>query len=367
MGGQRAAHFECLRLSEPTFVEDLVLVQRYIWQLISGLAQVLLHLTGVCVVAVTGLVLFMDRAHLELLGNAVEHGGLVSFASEGLVHIALAALVWAALCAVIWWVRRLPEQNTRAHSRHWARGSVYVETLIVLPVALLMFFGLAQMAINNMAGVFTNLATFQATRAAWLWQAEESRLNLSQDEIDMRVRIQAAAVLTPVAPGTFFSTFNDIAGADPEAARNMRGLLVGSQLGNVGGNVGLRGKQRASNIASSVTEHSSGLVTGLDADGFIERSVRKFSMAYHATEVDIASSPQDVTVRLTYYHQCVLPLVCNIFGERRRIGQNSSGGGGLSFEGYYTTIEREWTRKAQVPASDKWPDASEWSPVFMGI
>lgn len=323
------------------------MTRSWINHILAVMLRLSFHLMGVMALAAVMWLVVAGSSRLQMVWDAREYGA-DSLAPALLLHVGIAALIWAGLCLFVSWGRRLKDQPPPVRLSAAGRGgSVYIETLVVLPVAMLLFFGMVQLAIVNMAGVLTNLATFQASRTAWLWEAEGDRSNLTQRELEERVRVQAAAVLTPVVPGTFYQTSRDL---PPFAtgARDMRGALVGSQSTNAGGDLASRGRQRADSIAILGDAYNAGLATGVDIDNFTERTVRKFTMAYHAVDVQVDSDDDRVGIRLVYDHQCVFPIVCGIFGEPRQLS-------GMDFGGYYTRFERQWTRQGQVQASERWP------------
>jgi hypothetical protein len=309
------------------------------------------HMTGVVVLAALGAALFFDAATLQLCWVVWREGTLASELVATLAaHLAVAATVWA-LVALLWtrW-RGQSRQSRRVPRLMLERGSVFIETLVVFPVALLLIFGLAQLAVVNMAGVFTNLATFQASRAAWLWHGEADRFGVDSSEIEAMARVQAAAVLTPVVPGMSVGVQNDLP-TDAEAARRMRGLLVGTQLPVLSNNLDVEGRAYAARSMSVQQSHGASFVEAFDSDSFRDRSVRKYSLAYQSVDVNWIDAGDEVGVRIEYKHQCVFPLVAGIFGTRDSVA---------GINGYYVSFERKFMRRPQLQANGEWPSSDEW-------
>ena len=72
------------------------------------------------------------------------------------------------------------------------------ETLIVIPVYILVMLGTMQLSQNMMAGLLTTLSAFEAgrTAAVWIPEAESGRNGVSDDLVNDKVRIAAATVVT---------------------------------------------------------------------------------------------------------------------------------------------------------------------------
>lgn len=306
------------------------------------------HLLGVLVLAGLGSLMFFDEALRQLFWLAWREGTLTIDLAKGLgLHVGIASLAWALVCG---WVVRWRKHVAKPARVVLSRGSVMLETLIVLPVALFLIFGLAQLAVINMAGVLANLATFEAARAAWLWDGERDRFDMDDQLVGGMARVQAAAVLTPVVPSTFAGATQDLP-VDAEVARQMRGIMVGSQLPYVTWNLDAQGRSMADRVIAVQQPATDSFLQAFDSQSFIERSVRKFSLAYRSTEVEMRTTQERVGVRVVYEHHCVFPVVAGLFGERKVIAQ---------IDGFFMTIEREFDYPRQVAAHPEWPKSSDW-------
>ena len=320
------------------------------WQLV--LFQFACHLLVVIMLTLLSLWLQLGSARLADFRHVLAADGLFgpSFGQIA-THVAVVAAGWGLVVALYLrattWKHNLAEAES-LFSRE--TGSVLTETLIVLPVALFLVFALAQLAINNTVAMLVELATFQASRSAWVWSSEAQVDRMDADiNPDDAVRTQVAAVMTPVAPGNRL-----LATSLPQRAEDMRAMFVGSQLPVPGS-----GSDRYSyTLARHHIEETSQLstdqfISALDTDQFIARSARKFTLAYHMSQVritdDIESSEEnpEVRVEVTYHHINAMPLVGELYGdwtEHAGIG------------GYFSDFERTATRQMQPPPSDTWPE-----------
>jgi hypothetical protein len=288
---------------------------------------------GVATLLVSALLLwvYVDSSTLSVFVEVIDNPQFRTFlAPELLLHLGLSVCLWAFvyLLGSFLWRARNPA-HTRLHTspRTSRQGTVMTETIIALPVLLLLIFGIAQLTVNNIAGIFTNLATIQAARSAWLWEREPcSSIECDASE---RARIQAAAVLTPVAPGSMF--IQD--GGLPPAAARMLGVLVGAQDPQIGNDSGGRGMQTAARV-SGRNPTSGSFSRALDRQSFTVRTIHKFTFAYHATDIEVSNPSGDVVrVDLTYRHHCAFPLVGRIFGEAGEVAGRP---------GYYADFTRSF-------------------------
>lgn len=268
-----------------------------------------------------------------------------------LLHLGLAACVWALLVILFKLAHR--SRPLVVHSLS-ARGSVMTETLIVLPVFLLLSMGLTQLAINNIAAILANVAVHQAARTAWLWQPEAGKKRvtkeISDNDVQDRARIAAALVMTPVAPGNFVS--NPLGS---QAFSKARFAQAASQLPFAGA-AGHAGELLAGIGAIDPTIATRGNLTltrALDQSSFLQRSVQKFTHAYEATKIEVTQSDGRIGVKLTYKLHQTVPFVRNLLG--------SFGHAGLRV-GYFATYTREYSFKAQPYA----PNASLPDSGFFG-
>jgi hypothetical protein len=269
---------------------------------------------------------------------------------EVLIHLGISAALWATLY-LIWLAMKASVPEVGAALRR-ARGVVLVETLIVLPVLLTMVFGLAQLAVINVAGMLTNLAAVHAGRTVWLWHPETrpigggaTRGGVTTDRVKELARVQAAMALVPVAPGDL--RIEAEVGSD--LARMMRGSLVANQLQYLPNDAGRIGIAEARKFGDGGGENAGddlSFARAMDGTSFVVRTARKFSAAYLATDVRILERGDWVGAEVTYKQLAAFPLTGRIFGTPEVVGQR---------RGYYTTIVREFDLKRQPEPNAKFP------------
>lgn len=307
------------------------------------------HSAGVMTVAGLMLLPYVSRQTLEIFWTSAQHKAFLQLAwLDTALFLGLAACLWALVVILfeIVTARRAPLSRVL----RLQRGSVLTETLIVLPIFLLLTFGIAQLAINNIAGMLTNAAVFQAGRTAWLWssEADARRMGVSLNMAKEKARVQAAAVLTPVAPGEYVQTL----GSGTAEFRQMRGILIGSQVPSFSANTGQIGMTMAPALMlgdnmMSTTETNSSFTRALDTTSWRQRTARKFSFAYQATDVKVTNSGNQINVELTYSHHQGFPLVGKIFGDSyTMIGGRP---------GYYAKITRHFSMRKQLAPNKRTP------------
>lgn len=165
--------------------------------------------TGGVAIALTLIVLPTPRAR-GVLAQLYEVPTLWEMSTFAIaLHFGIAACVWALAYIMFQLVRLRFEARTPKMPKtvRLSRGTVVTETLIIMPVFLLLTFGMAQLTLNNIAGILANVAAYQGARAAWVWQPEEDasdrRMNLEDGTTEQKCRIAVAFAMMPVAPGNF--------------------------------------------------------------------------------------------------------------------------------------------------------------------
>lgn len=246
--------------------------------------------------------------------------------------MALWALVWGGIKAM-----GRPRTRRRVRLVRARAGTALVETLIVLTPFLLLTSGLAQLTINNIAGLLSHVATYQAGRVYWVWQHEigdNSRYDMMRgetlNEMDVRerARVAAALVMTPVAPAF------PISPAGSDRLTGASDVMVAS-FGGTGAAAG-SGSLSASPSATDALSFSS----ALDADAFEVRAAHKLNFAYQVTRIDQLPTPNanESTVTVVYSHYQMFPWFRWIFG-----GQRSA-----PVSGYYSEYRRTYTMTSQI-------------------
>jgi hypothetical protein len=266
------------------------------------------------------------------------------------VHLGLCAVTWAALVMSFVRLRKLiglrkqelRKQDTRDHGGRSPiklvanTGTVLTETIIVLPVALLLIFGLAQLALVNIASTLSDLAAMQAARTIWVWEPEarEGRFNVDRALIKEKARVQAALIMAPTASSDF-GTFATNSQPDYNGTfRKAMGAMYGATIEHGGSDVGSYSSAQADMALSGgqeATGRNMAFNLAFDSDDFQQRTARKFFNAWSQTELEMIETQERVGVKLTYHHLCLMPMVASIFGTHAQVNGK---------EGYYLQMER---------------------------
>ena len=245
----------------------------------------------------------------------------------------LSGCLWALVVIAALWIRASGQGRSVRRVVAAKRGTVATETLIILVPFLLLTSGLAQLAILEMSVILAHVAAYQGARTAWVWFPETTRpgRTTSAAEITNRARVAVALVMTPTAPEAY-----QVSGLGNAAAIKNRNFMrayfepafatgsASSTFTSVGG------------AADHIDLHYH---KAFDTGTMQDRAARKFSMAYHATNVNLITGGQ-VGIDMTYQQNCVFPWFAYIWGG----GLASVGGR----SGYYTQIQRRYTVEAQV-------------------
>lgn len=318
------------------------------WAHLGG--AVVMHVTGLVAVAVCVAWLALGSGHVRWVISAQQAFGEPGlYARELGVHLGLSALLWTIAFTA---GRGMVRSVDRGRRVVMARGTAITETLIVMPVLLLLILGIAQLAVNNLAGMLLNYGTHQAARTAWVWQPEVApidggpgRMGVDEGRVEEMARLQLAAAMTPVAPSAFAGQRD----TGSEEFEKLRAAFLANQhrtppFQDSGAQaMDLAGDLDVFDVADNLT-----FARALDGSTYTERTVRKFSSAYEAAEVDIVDQDTEVGVEVTYSHQITFPLVGPIFGASGTAGESQA-------PGYYLEMEREAFFMAQVPPNAELP------------
>ncbi len=304
------------------------------------------HVAGVSVILSLFALVFVDSHVLEAIKVAAVHIDFYRMVTIPiLLEIGLAVCLWAILFATYQYVMersrelRAPKRVALVRSR----GTILTETLIVMPIFLLLTSGLAQLAINSSANVLMALATFQAGRTAWVWEPEtrggNARHGMGGDQagVEERARIAAATVLAPAAPAEyraaceFSSLFDD----------RMKAIGAGtfSPLGMAGAAAvqARTGAQR-----NTYSNESVSYVRAFDTSTFAERGAKKFYIAYCLTSASYTVGDGEIRTTVQYDHVNAFPWFAYIFGTRKTVGGTT---------GYFTEYEASYGLRPQIDAN----------------
>lgn len=321
---------------------------------VSWLVAAGFHGLVVLILGAASAALFSNEATLYALRWAWQQQAELGPVALGLAkHLGLCALVWATFYGGVGRLRRLWSADAAPHKLGVRPlGSVLTETLIVLPVALTLIMGIAQLTLVNITATLADLAVIQSARAAWVWMPEavEGRFNVDRSLVRQKARVAAAAVLAPSASSDFGGFRKD---ADPDYTQTFQktmGAIYGAQIEGGGGNdVGRYSQTRAEQKLTPGYEMQGkdfSFFMALDATSFEERSARKFFNAWAHTEIELRESHSNVGVRMTHHFAALMPLVAGLFGEYKQINGKY---------GFFLTFEREYTLRKQVKVNAKPP------------
>jgi hypothetical protein len=239
-------------------------------------------------------------------------------------HVLLSSLVWAGLVCLF---RTLRAKPSSARVLKASRGTVITETLIVLMPFMLLTTGLAQVTINNMAGILTNYAAYSAGRTMWVWEPHNSSAALQ------RAKVAAAAAVTPVAPGSNFLLPSTA--ADAKQFRHIMYASFTPLAFAAGSTLGVAGDAEMMLSAEGLKKNFN---LALDDDSFRVRAARKFTFAYGAIAVTRDNSA-GIGAKVVYHHYQAFPALGWVFGT---IGVKSGRAG------YYMPITRSYSLPTQV-------------------
>lgn len=217
------------------------------------------------------------------------------------------------------------------------RGTVLTETLIALPVALLLIFGLCQLTLNNTAAIMTSLSAFQASRAVYLWHPETEsgwarNGGVSKSQVEEKARIAAVSVLAPVAASDYLGGQCATSSEFDAKVEAMMSTTLGGATGGIASMTGVRALAAGRALPF---ESEKSMAKAYDSDMFAIRGPIKMLFAYCNTTVNYQSNGTVNRTSVAYSHRATMPLVARIFGEVRPTG-------------IYSTIERSYEMPVQL-------------------
>jgi hypothetical protein len=394
-----------------------------VWLLISGL-KCLGHLLAVTTIVAIISYPYLSNAFWRAAGHMSRDGILWETISWGLAgQFGIAGLIWGFVYFLgSRMLSKTDQVRQKPKSLASSAGTVMTETVIIIIPVVFLIMSLAQLAVNNIAGVLMEVAAYQANRTAWTLEPDladgdgeggaggekdNSASYLRGDRVDENyieemARIQAAMVLTPVAPGGYGVP----PGNTSPQARAARGMLVGSQIPVPFDDMGRMGKGLADQTIAFQQDQGAIRKTftrALDTSPYIVRSSRKFTFAYMCTRVELevdngggvdgcqgVGRRECVSTYLQYNQFNAFPLVNRIFpntafGQEGSVQGVEEGGDEAPFmkdqiidadvngpntgfeaplSGYYTVFEAVRTRQTQIETSLTWPQSMNPESTF---
>lgn len=294
------------------------------------------HLVGVLTCAALMLAIGLPERSLGLVMEALRDGFMWGqLKIDGFTLMALSGLIWG----VLWGGARQMMRHDRSQARtqrvaRLSRGSVMTETLIVIPVYILIMLGTMQLSQNMIAGLLTTLAAFESgrTAAVWIPEASVGRNGVDTDLAQDKVRIAAASVIAPVTPAGFAAGCSDAS-----ASESLEKLITGLKA------AGHREEAMSVLAISQGHDRNLNVARGFDVLPAFFRGIPKLTAAYCSTTIDsMELSSEDgvnmVTTTVSYQHMATMPVVATIFGNFDTVGDRS---------GFFTTIQRSYKMPVQ--------------------
>jgi hypothetical protein len=298
----------------------------------------LLHCSGTALMAVLLALPAMDGGSLVTIADAMMSSDYrPDWYSLGL-HLGLALCSWALICLSFSFVRQRRKSSRRII--RLSRGSVMVETLVVIVPFLALTSGIAQLGILNVASVLGHVAAYQGARAAWVWAPEigsGGRISASPDFVRNRARIAVAMVMAPTAPSAYLTS-----PAGDDALDEVRGMMTAHFT------PGLNGSEAGKALASAFLFTNSAQSTSeelryhdaFDSQSFGSRAARKITYAYLALDdFELINNSTAVGVRFSYKMNIVFPWFSYIWGQPGQVGMRV---------GRFANINRRYVQRPQV-------------------
>ncbi len=311
------------------------------------IGHILLHLTGyVVTTACLGLFVIGTDTAPQIVELFFANDEFSAFANNDvLMFLCLTGMFWGLIFIAfnLFKGRKLQMKTLKR-----AHGTTMTETIIALPVLLLLVFGLVQMSLNYISAILLDYGTFQAARTAWVWmpEAEGNRAGVSAGLVQEMARIQAALAVTPSAPGDYAQNLFAGSGEFKQA----RAMLLAGQLPFLAPDMGSYAIPLVYVLqfedAAGILETEKSVWRSLGSSSFRLRSVRNFSFAYASVQAAVIDDGSQVGARITYAHFQSMPFVGRVFGSVAGVSGRV---------GYYSTLERELTLAKQFPANPDHP------------
>lgn len=287
----------------------------------STIWSLLCHATGFLVVFGLLSFAFINEAAFTALQKLYQSGDLSRLLfRELLLQIGLSACIWA-MGYISYLLLKAQLQTRRTTLLVRARGAVLTETLIIFPVFLLFTMGLAQLTINNMAGLLTGLASYEAGRtlSVWVPEVEARRHNITKEIAIDKATAAAAGVLAPVVT----TTLNNCKPNSTTLQKQISGLLT---AGNI-------------DIGNIAPMQTTSMVDALDTTILPLRGIAKTRLAYCSTTVNYQLQSNKITTSVQYKHKAAMPLVRRIFGNLDTVAGSP---------GFYSNFQRQYVTTKQI-------------------
>lgn len=287
---------------------DMTMESKSISRLFVWPIKIIGHLLAT--IMVTALMIFLMTDHQHFIATMTFSYGLEQFRSETVSSMlmlwGLGSCVWA-MGVILYALATSRRESVPYRSLKSARGTIMVETIIILPAYFMLMFGMGQFGLNMISSSMANVAGYSASRAYWVWAPEigssRSGTAVTSDMALDKARIAGALVMTGATPGGQLATGNlsDMA----KKAQDMTsfpgtGGIIGTLLGVFGGGSGV-----------GATETS--YYKSFGDSNFLIRGKGKFKNAYNSIEVTALGGGGGVNFK--YKMVQTLPIVGVVFGQ----------------------------------------------------
>ncbi len=326
------------------------------------------HLAGVAATAAALMVAMMPHemawrvVHMSATIPTLRQSSWMDFALLG----GLSCCIWA-LVVILYHLAKERREQPRVKLVRPRAGTIVTETLIIMPIFLLLTFGMAQLSINMIGGILANVAGYQASRSIWVWEpeADAGRMGVTEQEVKSRARVAAAMVMAPVASGEYAnpSALGGLGGAgDPMR----RAIAAGQSLGFAPPDLAIKGMAAGDTMETSMS-------AALGDSNFYLQSIRKFSRAYSCTQIAIVRENGKLGAQMTYKHFQGMPLVGKIVSKNLfKLPELPNASNGYR-PGYYATYKRKFMFTEQIARPNATPpnnnfngSSADFSPPSVG-
>lgn len=314
-------------------------------KVVAGLAKAWLHVTATLVIAVAIALFVADYQIFEVFFLSSMHGGFDPNWSSLALHVGLSAVIWAS---VVFLFGRARNKKKKVHKLKKAAGAVAVETLIALVPLLILISGVAQLAMVNVASIISDLAVYQASRTAWIWEPEADlgRNGVTCDDVNFRARTAASMALAPTASSDYRIGRNYESGSEPPFRRIRTGVAASFNTYPVTGENywSITGSNWTFFAEPDIqmTAENLGVWRAFDTSSFDIRAGRKVTQAWMSLEefevIGCDDGADEVGASFTYQFPVVFPWFNYIWGGEDTVATR---------QGNYVPINREMTLPKQ--------------------
>ncbi len=317
-------------------------------------AEGVFHVLGALLVVALVSAPMLDRFTIALVVDAMSSGVLEMSWTKIALQVGIGVGVYATcMLAYRSWKARKGTSAKRVIRK--ARGTVMVETLIVLVPFLSLTSGIAQLSLLNIGALLADIAVYQGARTAQIWHPEtelDRAPPASGATWDVTVRERAktasAIVMAPTAPNAFHIGRVESDGSNDDF-RRVRSVMAGAfnKFGVLPEGQRWNQAQWASfdlNVSRNIVKDSAFSVAFDQGGSAWKRASRKMTAAYMCfdkQQYKVVNTGGRVGVEFEYLFPILFPWFGYMFGEKRARG--CYGGNGTGAYGNYHVMRRNFT------------------------